>query len=186
MSDSHSVNRREYYRIEDQVGLEFRTMTRRQDIQDLFEDRATQGLHQELSRIDQDVRQQLAALADRDRNLAFLLKALNHKLDTVARIMTFEQKPLQQGEWHQVTLSEGGIAFASHGYRPEPGARLGLRLTLMPELQRVLVQGEIVKVEDDDAEQPRVHVTFTDLSDSNRQIIARHVLRVQARQRQAL
>lgn len=159
-------------------------MTRNQTIEDLFETQATQELHQELSRIDQDVRLQLAALAERDRSLAFLIKSLNHKLDTMARIMAFEQKPLQQEEWHQVTLSEGGLAFISNGYRPQADAHLGLRLTLLPELQQVLVQGEVVQVDDDEEEHTRVHVTFTDLSDSVRQIIARHVLRAQARQRQ--
>jgi hypothetical protein len=187
MSESQQPNRRQYYRVQDQVGLEFRRIAQGQEIRDLFEDQVTLGLHQELRRIDQDVRQQLAALADRDRNLAFLLKSLNYKLDTLARIMAFEQKPLQPEQWHRVTLSEGGVAFTADENTLKPGLEIGdklaLRLTLLPELQRILVQGEVVEFADE-AGQPQIHVAFAGLTDSDRQAIARHVLRVQARERQ--
>ena len=183
MTDVNQPNRRQYYRIQDQVGLEFQRLSQDEDIRDLFEDRVTLGLHQELRRIDQDVRQQLAALADRDRNLAFLIKSLNHKIDTLARIMAFEQKPLQPEQWHRVTLSEGGVAFDAGDETLAPGDRLALRLTLMPELQRILLQGEVVEIVNDSG-QPQVHVSFLGLSDSDRQAIARHVIRAQARQRQ--
>lgn len=183
MPDSNQPNRRQYYRVQDQVGLEFRRITQGQDIHDLFEDRVTLGLHQELRRIDQDVRQQLASLADRDRNLAFLIKSLNHKVDTLARIMAFEQKPLQPEQWHKVTLSEGGVAFTEGTEALQVGDPLALRLTMLPELQRILVYGEVVEIAEDSG-QRQIHTSFIGLGDSDRQAIARHVLRVQARERQ--
>lgn len=183
MPESPTHNRREYFRVEDQLGIECRRVEPGQDVHDLFEDQTTLGLHQELRRVDQEVRQQLATLSEQDRNLAAVLKTFNHKLDTLARIMAFEQKPLQPQQWHSVTLSEGGVAFALDDPELRPGDRLGLRLTLLPELQRVSVKGSVVeKAAEPD---PRmVHVAFIELSDTDRQVIARHVLRVQARQRQ--
>lgn len=189
MAEAQQSNRRAYYRVQDQVGLEFRLIEQGQDLTGLFEDQVSLGLHQELGRIDQEVHQQLVALADKDRNLAFLLKSLNHKLDTIARIMAFEQKPLQQAQWHRVILSEGGLAFsADHednsGQSLEPGNCLALRLTLLPELQRILLRGKVVKLTGN-AGKRRIHIAFTELFGYERQAIARHVLRVQARERRA-
>lgn len=206
MSESKQHNRRQYYRIQDLIGLEYQPLTGIGDSQDLFEDRATQSLHRELGRIDQEIRQHLAALADRDRGQASLLKAFNHKLDTLARIMAFEQKPLQPEQWRTVTLSEGGVCFSCSGAAPQPGDTLALRLTLLPELQRILVRAKVVdkefhkklhevlqeRIPDQEhalevsqkTEQQQVHLEFSDLTDSARQTIARHVLRAQARQRQ--
>ncbi|HAC30560.1 MAG TPA: PilZ domain-containing protein, partial [Marinobacter hydrocarbonoclasticus] len=53
-------------------------------------------------RLDQDVRAHLASLAERDRLLAGLVKSLNSKVDTLARIIAFEQNPLQPEDWQDV------------------------------------------------------------------------------------
>lgn len=181
---SQNNNRRRYFRVQDRIGLEVRRIADEEDIQDLFEDQATLSLHQELRRIDLELRQQLASLADRDRNLAYLLKTFNHKLDTLARIMAFEQKPLQPEQWHKVTLSEGGVAFSGAGFVGTPGESLAVRLTLLPELQRVLVRAEVIEDSNGADGDTQVHLAFSGLSNSDRQTIARHVLRVQARERQ--
>ncbi len=97
--------------------------------------------------------------------------------------MTFQQNPLQDSEWAQVTLSEGGLSFVSTETEPSPGTYMALRLTLMPELSQVAAYGRVINV-DDTPEGPRLHLQFHSLEDAERQQIARHVLRLQARERQ--
>jgi hypothetical protein len=185
--DSSGVpaDRRHYYRISDRIGLEIRRDTAdNASPADPFDDSHLETLRAELHRIDQDVRSQLATLAERDRLLTSLMKSLNTKLDILARIMAFEQNPLQPEDWQTVTLSEGGLAFETATGDYCVGERLSMRLTLPPELFQPLATACILTIEPCDTSRYRVHTEFVDIHDHDRQQIARHVLRWQARQRQ--
>lgn len=105
--------RREFFRIEDRIGLEVRKLSSPEEFDDnLFGDDHLESLKADFRRLDQDIKSQLASLSDQDRLLTGLVKSLNGKLDTLARIMAFQQNPLQPDEWQHVTLSEGGLAFS--------------------------------------------------------------------------
>ena len=60
---------------------------------------------------------------------------------------------------------------------------LDVRLTLLPDLARPQLKGRVLeRSPQPDAEW--AHVEFSDITDADRQSLARHVLRVQARKRQ--
>lgn len=186
MVPNPNEDRRDYFRIQDRIGLEIRPAAddNTGTPEDPFGDGHLAPLHDELRRIDQDVRSQLASLAERDRLLANLMKSFNTKVDTLARIMAFEQNPLQPDRWIEATLSEGGVAFTSRDPQLEVGTRLAVRLTLPPELYRPQGTVEIVSISDDDQGRRWLHTEFRSLDDVDRQQIARHVMRWQIRQRQ--
>ncbi|MDL0429834.1 PilZ domain-containing protein [Marinobacter sp. TBZ242] len=178
-------DRRDYFRISDHIGLEIRKL----DSDDASRDNPFNGSHMETlrseyRRLDQDVRAQLTTLAERDRLLTSLIKSLNGKLDTLARIMAFEQNPLQPEDWQDVTLSEGGLAFHAATNSFVADEILALRMTLPPELYQPIAIARVVSVEPDGSGGATVHTEFTDIHDSDRQQIARHVMRWQVRQRQ--
>lgn len=185
MSSASDPDRRQFYRVEDRVGVEYRTVQGELNgpVETLFEGGETLPLEEELRRHDVEIRHQIGLISETSRNLAQLAKALNDKLDTIARIMAFQQKPLQDNQWLPVTLSEGGLAFPAQTPAPGVGDHLAMRLTLMPELSQVVAIGEVVSV-DEKQQPPIVHLQFTRLEDHERQQIARHVLRIQARERQ--
>ena len=185
MPPSTDSERRQYYRVEDVVGLEYRRLEGHlhNPVATLFEGSETLVLQEEVRRIDADIRAQISQLAETDRNLAHLLKSLNEKLDTVSRIMTFERKPLQDEQWRQVTLSEGGLSFRCGESGFQPDTVLAVRLTLNPELTRLSLLTRIVYVEPADQGE-QLHLEFIDIQDNERQQIAKHVLRIQARERQ--
>ncbi|WP_288590214.1 PilZ domain-containing protein, partial [Marinobacter sp. UBA5687] len=143
-----------------------------------------EALKAEFRRLDQDVRAHLASLAERDRLLAGLVKSLNSKVDTLARIIAFEQNPLQPEDWQDVTLSEGGLSFRWPTATFVAGDRLAIRMTLPPELYQPRAIAEVLDTEHDNQGGTRVHTLFVELDDSDRQQIARHVMRWQIRQRQ--
>ncbi len=178
-------DRRDYFRISDHIGLEIRKLDSNDaDRENPFNGNHLESLRSELKRLDQDVRAQLANLAERDRLLTSLIKSLNGKLDTLARIMAFEQNPLQPEDWQDVTLSEGGLSFHSATNSFMTGEILALRMTLPPELFQPVGIGRVISVETDGSGGARVHTEFTRIHDSDRQQIARHVMRWQIRQRQ--
>jgi hypothetical protein len=180
-----SAERREFFRIEDHIGLEIRKHSPGTCAgESAFGDNHLESLKTEFRRLDQDIRSQLASLAERDRFLTGLIKSMNNKLDTLARIMAFEQNPLQPEDWQDVTLSEGGLAFHSQTPVWNPGDKLVIRMTLPPELFQPQAVAEVIEVCPDSTGAARVHTRFTDIQDSDRQQIVRHVMRWQIRQRQ--
>lgn len=179
------ADRREYFRIDDHIGLEIRRVTQGQDNNpDPFNGTPLESLKAEFRRLDQDVKAHLASLAERDRLLTGLVKSMNSKLDTLARIIAFEQNPLQPEDWQDVTLSEGGLSFCSSTPAWNKGDRIAVRMTLPPELYQPQALAEVLTTEPDDRGGARVHTEFVKLEDSDRQQIARHVMRWQIRQRQ--
>lgn len=177
--------RRDYFRIRDRIGLEIRRLeadTSRDG--DIFDDEHLTPLRAELLRLDHEIRKQLASLAERDRELTTVIKALNGKLDILARIIAFEQNPLQPDAWQEVTLSEGGLSFSAPAGDWHPGDRFVVRMTLAPELLRPVAEARVFECSPQSPESVRVHTEFVRLSDNDRQQIARHVMRWQIRQRQ--
>lgn len=185
--DSHTTDRRDFFRIADRIGLEYYPLPVGGPANsDPFSEDHLDGLRSELKRMDQDFRNQLPVLAERDRLAAGLLKSLNGKVDTLARIMAFEQNPLQPQQWRDVTLSEGGVSFLVPRGEFSAGDALALRLTLPPELYRPRARAEVVEVcpVAQNGELEEIHTTFRDISEADRQQIAKHVMRWQIRQRQ--
>ena len=185
MSSESDPERRQFYRVEDRVGVEYRPVQGELNgpLEPLFEGGEILPLEEEFRRYDSEIRHHIGLIGESDRNLAQLAKALNDKLDTIARIMAFQQKPLQDDQWLPVTLSEGGVAFPAADPAPSVGGYLALRLTLLPELTQIVALGRVVSVVAGN-EGPTVHLRFVGLEDHERQQIARHVLRIQARERQ--
>lgn len=184
-SDQHKPDRRDFFRIEDRVGLEYRRIRPGETGDgDPFAEDHLDSLKSELKRLDQEVRNQLPLLAERDRLTASLLKSLNGKVDTLARIMAFEQNPLQPEDWQMVTLSEGGLAFCSDVDGWQVGDRMAVRMTLPPELYQPEGVAQILDIQPEPTGEARIHTAFIELPDSDRQLIARHVMRWQIRQRQ--
>ncbi|MGM0569604.1 PilZ domain-containing protein [Marinobacter sp.] len=187
--DPQNPDRRNFFRIEDRIGLEYHPLSADDtSITDPFSEDHLDGLKAELKRLDQEFRSQLPVLAERDRLAASLFKSLNGKIDTLARIMAFEQNPLQPQQWRNVTLSEGGVSFLVPRGEFAVGDVMALRLTLPPELYRPRARAEVVELSptatNNYAHLEEIHTTFIDISEADRQQIAKHVMRWQIRQRQ--
>ncbi|MDO6440564.1 PilZ domain-containing protein [Marinobacter sp. 2_MG-2023] len=182
---AYEPERREFYRIEDRIGLKVDKLLPSAGLEEnVFNDNHLEILEAEFRRLDQDIKSQLASLADQDRLLTGLVKSLNGKLDTLARIMAFQQNPLQPGDWQDVTLSEGGLAFCASPQAWQTGDRLAVHMTLPPELSQPRAIAQVLDVQADETGRVRVHTGFIRIQDSDRQQIARHVMRWQIRQRQ--
>jgi hypothetical protein len=177
--------RRDYFRINDRIGLEVHKLpTGAQDDFSAFGNTPLTRLQAEFKRLDQDIKTQLGGLSERDRALQSLLNVFNSKLDILARIMAFEQNPLQPEHWHQATLSEGGVAFFSNDDSLQVGDHIAIRLTLPPELFQLRAVGEVFGVNTEDRGGTRIYTRFARLENSDRQQLARHIMRWQIRQRQ--
>jgi hypothetical protein len=172
--------RREYFRIEDQLILRYRVVPRDAvgnspperhfDNSDVFE------LLRELRHIDHEHNNVLRSLAEQNRELGLYLKNVNRKIELVASALASLDQA-QQGQAPQsVSISESGLAFVVDPHLAV-GATVALELMLLPQHTGLALYGEVVMNRDEPP--ARTVVTFLRLRESDRQILAKHILQVQ-------
>ena len=182
MSTLNDADRREYYRIEDLIALELTpvraseaaTSEVLQDASPLF------NLLSELHLSDFESQHLLRQISERDRTVSSYLKTLNKRVDLLSQIVA--QTVLGQiGELQPVTLSEGGIEF--HHPHPYPtDSHLAVKLVLMPQALGLLLRARVVRCLAQDGGYS-IDTEFESLNDTQRQLLARHILQKQAQAR---
>ncbi len=122
----------------------------------------------------------LRQISERDRNLAAFLKSQNKRIDLLSQVIAITVLG-QIGEPQPVIISEGGIDF-QHPSPLAAGARLSVKLVLMPQALGLLLRARVTHCDrrDDGYD---VGTEFEHLTDAQRQLLARHILQKQARER---
>lgn len=176
MMTRETEERREYYRIEDCLALEILPADAASlPPPALFE------LLAELHQLDTEAQPLLRQIGDRDRSLASYLKLQAKRLELLGQAVA--QDLLRHfGPPRPVTLSEGGIRFL----HPQPltvGGRVTLRLLLLPDALGLQAAAEVLQSTPGEDGQHRIALAFEFDNDAQRQLVARHVLKRQARER---
>jgi hypothetical protein len=180
-------DRREYYRIEDTIALEFHLLSG-------AEAQATEALHDasplfnllsDLHLADFESQQLLRHIGERDRTLANYLKVINKRIDLLGQALA--QNLLRDvGSPKQVSMSEGGIGFDNLREIPV-GSQLAIKMVLMPQALGLLLRAEVIHCQEKADGQFEIGTEFEGLTEAQRQLLARHILQKQALdRRQAL
>lgn len=183
MSTRDADDRREYYRIEDTIALEFQPLKQGETADASGADSASQlfGLLSELHLMDFESQHLLRHIHERDRTLASYLKVINKRIDLLGQALA--QSLLRDiGPARQVTLSEGGISFGS-AQPLKPGTHLAIKLVLMPQALGMLLRAVVVHSQPREDGQFEIGTEFEAPTDAQRQLLARHILQKQAQQR---
>lgn len=183
MSSPDADDRREYYRIEDALALEFRPLREEEILSGevLQDDSALFNLLSDLHLTDFESQHLLRQINERDRPLASYLKVINKRIDLIAQALT--QSLLKEiGPARQVTLSEGGINFQDP--RPLPvGQGLALKIVLLPQGLGLLLRAKVTHCRQLSGGDYEIGTEFDTLTDAQRQLLARHILQRQALER---
>lgn len=183
-----TANQRHYYRILDTVALEYRevpapmvsTTAHGRRPEDFFEMSAGFQLLTALNTVDQEHSAFLRSLHERDRELAGYLRGLNRKIELIAHAFALGGQDIGSLPRYEVSLSEGGIAFDA----PEvlaAGQQLAVKLTLLPRLVTIICFARVVSSAEADGSRPfSASLEFIDLDEPQRQLLARHILRLQS------
>ena len=175
------ANRRQYFRIQDEVAVEIAPISLDNGHAQNFELSPSFGLIAEFQLLDVESKHLLRALSDKDKVLSQYLKVLNQKVDALSRVIALQNMVVEPASIQQVNLSEGGLALL-HPQSMQRGDRLALKLILLPSYSGLVLNGRVLSCE---AEKPglfRIHIEFTDISDAHQQLIARHIMRKQTLQ----
>jgi len=177
---------RNFYRIEDRAGLEFIPVN-----ENIINDENASfpiavsphfQLLNKLRTIDADNTKLLRSIGEKDRNLQSYLKGTDQKIELLAQTLVSCDESMKDEHLKSITLSEGGISFRHYDFM-ESGQYLALKLTLLPSCIGLLLYGKVVNYSSDNNGNHLTNISFENISESSRSLIARHVLLYQAKQR---
>jgi c-di-GMP-binding flagellar brake protein YcgR len=188
-----SDERREYFRIEDEIALDYRL------ISDAEADELVERMRSRLvdrftaaSSFAATTRQMahvIHKVQTQSPELARCLQAIDQKLNMIAQLFVSEEMQLNEQPTREVNLSAGGVAFrAQHELRV--GSMLELRMVLFPSLVGILTISRVIhceRVNDSNAQFPwQVAVEYEHLREADRELLVRHIMSKETQQLRAL
>ncbi|MDY1015591.1 PilZ domain-containing protein [Pseudomonas coleopterorum] len=191
MTTSDEEDRREYYRIDDRIALEITILPEVETAgEDMLQDASPLfDLLGEMHLAEFETQHLLRQLNETNRAVEAVLKAQNRRIDLLGQLVA--QTLLERiGEPRPVVLSEGGLAFFQQHPMTER-TRLTLRIALMPQALGLSLKASVTSCTAVGDDQFEIGTQFIDISDAQRQLLARYILhrqqlqRRQARERQA-
>lgn len=183
MSTQDEDDRREYYRIDDTIALDFTLLSGAEALasDELHDSSPLFNLLSDLHLMDFESQHLLRHISERDRTLANYLKVVNKRIDLLGQAVA--QSLLRDiGTPKRVVLSEGGVSFNS-AQSIASGTHLAIKMVLMPQALGLLLRAKVVHCRDLPDQLFEIGAEFEALTDAQRQLLARHILQRQALQR---
>lgn len=179
--DGETDDKRDFFRIRDRLALKVKPIDG-PDLDSAADDESPLfSLLSDLHMLDYESQHLLRQIAERDRALAQYLKIINKRIDLVGKALAM-QLAGDLSEPQDVTLSEGGMSFCADQAYPID-SWLMLRMVLMPSPLGLVLPARVTHCEaGPEADQWTMGVSFENLSDAQRQLLARHILQKQAQE----
>lgn len=181
------IDQRDYYRIKDSVYIEYKIVPEEQVFatkrRPPFEVSERFTLLRDMYEVELESTQLLRSLTDADRKLGAFLSTINRRLEMMAKVLSAEELPAHKRPAESVTVSEGGISFEADELLPS-GAFLGMKLLFHPSLLGLTVYGEVKYCRlTDEGTKYATGVHFVRMDAFAEQLLARHIIRLQAEDR---
>ena len=183
MTDTSHDERRDFYRINDTVGIHFTVCDADMPDADNFAAEIPNEfqLISHLNSIDMDSSTLLHNIQDISPDVSRYLKIINAKIEALARhIVTIgiddEIKP------QAVTLSAGGVCFVSNE-KLQLETHVRLSMVLYPSCSGILTYSKVVRCEpmkDTTPQQYDVALEYLLINENDRDALVRHVLQLQS------
>ena len=138
-------------------------------------------LLRELNRIDNENKNYLGSLTDKNSQLGSYLLNLNKKVELITQFMV-QSLETEENELTEVDISGGGVRFTSNEAR-KIDQLIRMEIVLIPDCVGLIAIGRVVDCKPASAEgQFELAVIFVRLREKDRDAIIRHVFRVQSEQ----
>lgn len=181
-ASTQAAERREYFRITDQVALTYRIVDEQDIARALNEDQPALDMTSILASC-AGTTLDLKHAVDKCRRdfpeVAACLEVLNAKMDLLVRLMLASGKELPDHPTHEVDLSASGLGFRSAHELPAE-TLLEMKLLFFPSFTHILTYGRVVRCYPDDTSQDEfshtVAVEFTHLEETQKELLIRQVL----------
>ncbi len=175
MSTQDTEDRREYYRIDDQIALQIRLAQTQTE-----EDSLLFSLLGDLHLLEYEAQPLLRAVGETDRSVASYFKVINKRIDLLGQVLAHNLLK-DIGPARDVSLSESSLVFVDESVHPI-GTLLSLKIVLLPQGFGLRVDARVIEHRHS-VDGVQTVTLFENLTDATRQILARHILHKQAQQR---
>jgi len=178
-----SDERREYFRIADEIALDYRLL-KDEEVDGLLErmrsrlvDRFTAA--SSFAATTRQMAHLIHKVQTESPELARCLQAIDQKLNMIAQLFVSEQMALDDQPTREVSLSAGGVAFrAQHELRTD--SLLELRMVLFPSMIGILTISRVIhceRMDDGNSQFPwQVAVEYEHLRETDRELLVRHIM----------
>ncbi len=185
LSKDEALDRRQFYRISDRALIDIKIVKNLDvDAESQFDLSPTFSILREFQQLDIESKHLLRQITDKDKSLGLYLKNLNSKLEALARGVALGNELVDEAGLIDINISEGG--FSAGFKNPIPvNSSVVTKLILLPSFTGLILKGEVISCEQDN-DQHIIHIKFYKLDNFNQQLIARHVIRKQSRERMPL
>jgi hypothetical protein len=185
--------RREYFRIEDEIALDYRPVS--EDEADRLAERMRARMvdrftaASSFAATSRQMAHAIHKVQGESPELARCLQALDNKLNMIAQLFVSEEMQIDDQPTREVTLSAGGLSFrAQHEIGVD--SRLELRMVLFPSLVGILTISRVVcceRMQDSNKAFPwRIGVEYEHLRETDRELLVRHIMAKETEQLRAL
>ncbi len=178
-----SDDRREYFRIDDEVALDYRLINSSEvdqlleKIQSSLVDRFTAA-----SSFTATTRQMMTVIhkvQTQSPELARCLQAIDQKLNMIAQLFVSEEIRENKQDTREVNISAGGVAFCAQHEIPVDSL-LELRMVLFPSLVGILTISRVIHCERISGGNPQfpwqIAVEYEHLKETDRELLVRHIM----------
>jgi len=180
---------REYFRIDDEVVLDYRLISEaeaeqlREKIRSRLVDRFTAA--SSFAATSRQMTHVIHKVQNQSPELARCLQAIDRKLNMLAQLFVSEEINLHEQPTREVNLSAGGISFrVQHEIKID--SLLELRMVLFPSLVGILTMSRVVqseRVDDGNLKFPwQIAVVYEQLRETDRELLVRHIMSRETRQ----
>ena len=184
-----SEERREYFRIDDEVALDYRPISQdeaerlQKKIQSRMVDRFTAA--SSFTATSRHMTHVMHKVQNQSPELARCLQAIDQKLNMIAQLFVSEEINLHEQPTREVNLSAGGIAFrVQHEIKVD--SLLELRMVLFPSLVGLLTISRVIQCEragDGNLKFPwLISVVYEHLREADRELLVRHIMSKETQQ----
>jgi hypothetical protein len=178
-------NRRDYFRLDDEIHLIKRPIERHMLSEDPYSEiyRVPRQaiLINQLRAIEADSHHLLSTILDTQRAVGQYLKALDQKIECLSMYMIADAGENHWLHKEPVSISEGGITFY-HDYPLQVDDNVHLTMVLFPSHASLCALGQVRSIQplDHHPRLYRIGVEFTLLLEADRKQLARHIRRKQS------
>ena len=178
-----SDERREYFRIDDEIALDYR-MINGDEVDGLLEriqsrvvDRFTAA--SSFTATSRQMTHLIHKIQNQQPELSRCLQAIDQKLNMLAQLFVSEEIKLNEQPTREVNLSAGGVAFRSQ-HEIVTDSLLELRMVLFPSLVGIRTVSRVIHCErmnDENRQFPwQVAVVYEHVRESDRELLVRHIM----------
>jgi PilZ domain len=187
-----SDDRREYFRIEDEIALDYRLINE-QEVDRLVERMRSRLVDRfnaasSFAATSRQMAHVIHKVQSQSPELARCLQAIDQKLNMIARLFVSEEMKIDDQPSREVTLSAGGLSFRAR-HEIAIDSLLELRMVLFPSLSGILTISRVVnckRLVDDNTQFPwQIAVEYEHLRETDRELLVRHIMAKETEQLRA-